>query len=552
MNKKRVICISMVFVMFLTLFAGTLSGTNMVEAAENGLVLHLKFDEDLNDASGNSNNGTASYGRITYDNGIFGKSAVFNGKSYIEITDSDSLDLEQCTISLWIYKQNNFDGDHHVPFVYKEEDEESFFSPYTLYERGDNCPQLELHDSSDDTELNQFSLTGTPIDIRKWYLLTATFDGNEVKIYENDQLLIKETVHGVPAKTIGNIFIGMKQGYDSSDYFTGKMDDLRIYNRELSAEEVSNLYSNGLAAKPTYLTQTNKLVAHYKFNGNYKDSSDFGNDAELTAGKIQFVNGVNGKAAKFTKKAYLEVADSTSLSFDEGFTATGWLNIASDDGIIFNKTGLSASDISNDYNIRMVVLEDNFEFDYIPFGHQPGGDSISYGTDTSMKTMWVHFAITFNGKEFRWYKNGKLVHKEKADHSEGVKISHSTGSLMIGTDGERFFNGAMDELKFYNYGLSAKEVAAEYKQRDSLSISSDNQNAIKTLSPKEMVTLTTTRKYMEASKSERLTSDVMYKTSNKNIFTVSKEGKITAINKGKATLTITHGGVSNSYSVFVK
>jgi hypothetical protein len=552
MNKKRVICISMVFVMFLTLFAGTLSGTNMVEAAENGLVLHLKFDEDLNDASGNSNNGTASYGRITYDNGIFGKSAVFNGKSYIEITDSDSLDLEQCTISLWIYKQNNFDGDHHVPFVYKEEDEESFFSPYTLYERGDNCPQLELHDSSDDTELNQFSLTGTPIDIRKWYLLTATFDGNEVKIYENDQLLIKETVHGVPAKTIGNLFIGMKQGYDSSDYFTGKMDDLRIYNRELSAEEVSNLYSNGLAAKPTYLTQTNKLVAHYKFNGNYKDSSDFGNDAELTAGKIQFVNGVNGKAAKFTKKAYLEVADSTSLSFDEGFTATGWLNIASDDGIIFNKTGLSASDISNDYNIRMVVLEDNFEFDYIPFGHQPGGDSISYGTDTSMKTMWVHFAITFNGKEFRWYKNGKLVHKEKADHSEGVKISHSTGSLMIGTDGERFFNGAMDELKFYNYGLSAKEVAAEYKQRDSLSISSDNQNAIKTLSPKETVTLTTTRKYMEASKSERLTSDVMYKTSNKNIFTVSKEGKITAINKGKATLTITHGGVSNSYSVFVK
>lgn len=542
----------MVFVMFLTLFAGTLSGTNMAEAAENGLVLHLKFDEDLNDASGNSNNGTASYGRITYENGIFGKSAVFNGKSYIEITDSDSLDLEQCTISLWIYKQNNFDGDHHVPFVYKEEDEESFFSPYTLYERGDNCPQLELHDSSDDTELNQFSLTGTPIDIRKWYLLTATFDGNEVKIYENDQLLIKETVHGVPAKTIGNLFIGMKQGYDSSDYFTGKMDDLRIYNRDLSAEEVSNLYSNGLAAKPTYLTQTNKLVAHYKFNGNYKDSSDFGNDAELTAGKIQFVNGVNGKAAKFTKKAYLEVADSTSLSFDEGFTATGWLNIASDDGIIFNKTGLSASDISNDYNIRMVVLEDNFEFDYIPFGHQPGGDSISYGTDTSMKTMWVHFAITFNGKEFRWYKNGKLVHKEKADNSEGVKISHSTGSLMIGTDGERFFNGAMDELKFYNYGLSAKEVAAEYKQRDSLSISIDNQNAIKTLSPKETVTLTTTRKYMEASKSERLTSDVMYKTSNKNIFIVSKEGKITAINKGKATLTITHGGVSNSYTVFVK
>lgn len=552
MNKKRVICFSMVLVMFLTLFAGTFSGTKMAEAAENGLVLHLKFDEDLNDASGNSNNGNASYGRITYEDGIFGKSAVFNGKSYIEITDSDSLDLEQCTISLWIYKQNNFDGDHHVPFVYKEEDEESFQSPYTLYERGDNCPQLELHDASDDTELNQFSLTGTPIDIRKWYLLTATFDGNEVKIYENDQLLIKETAHGVPAKTIGNLFIGMKQGYYSSDYFTGKMDDLRIYNRELSAQEVSNLYSNGLAAKPSFLTQTDKLVAHYKFNGNYEDSSEFGNDAELTAGKIQFVNGVNGKAAKFTKKAYLEVADSTSLSFDEGFTATGWLNIASDDGIIFNKTGLSTSDISNDYNIRMVVLEDNFEFDYIPFGHQPGGDSISYGTDSSMKNKWVHFAITFNGKEFRWYRNGKLVYKEKVDNSEGNKLSHSTGSLMIGTDGERFFNGAMDELKFYNYGLSANEVAAEYKQKDSLTITSDNQNVIKALRPNGTVTLATTRKYIEDGKSLRLTSDVMYKTSNKNVFTVSNTGKITAVKKGKATLTITHGGISKTYTVYVK
>ena len=62
-------------------------------AAEDGLVVHLKFDDDLIDSSGNGNHATCEYGKVTYEDGIHGKSAVFNGKTYIEIPDNDSLDL---------------------------------------------------------------------------------------------------------------------------------------------------------------------------------------------------------------------------------------------------------------------------------------------------------------------------------------------------------------------------------------------------------------------------------------------------------------------------
>lgn len=539
----------MAFVMAASLFVGLNLDTKTAKA-EDGLVLHLKFDGDLTDASGNDNNGESTYGKISYEDGIFGQSAVFNGKSYIEIPDSDSLDLEQFTISMWAYKAKNQKTDSWVPYLQKEHDDESWASPYQIYEIGDNQPLIYLHDTADGTEMDQFTAYGSCIDVRKWFLLTATYNGSEVRLYENDTLMKKVSVTGAPAATVGNLYVGMMNG---KFYFNGKMDDLRIYNKSLSAKEVAGLYEKGLAAKPEFLTQTDALVAHYKFDGDYKDDTDFGNDAELVAGKVTFTDGKNGKAAKFAKNTYLEVPNHESIEFDQGFTMTAWINNQkkATNMTLLHKTGPSTQESSNELGLRFHVYEDFYDFNYVPFESQTSYLTSRYTFENNVN-KWTHVAVTFDTEEIRWYVNGKQVQKEEVPEFEGCQIAHSNGSLMIGSDGKYYFQGEVDELKLYNYALSAKEIVKDYEQVDSLLISDANAKSIGGLKAKGTVNLEVSRKYIETGKTAKLTSGVTYKSSNTKVFTVSNTGKLTAVKKGTANLTISHGAISKTYKVTVK
>lgn len=116
MSKRKAFGMLMVIVMCASIFNGFLFRTEAM-AAEDGLVVHLKFDDDLTDSSGTGNDAVCEYGKITYEDGIHGKSAVFNGKSYIEIPDSDSLDLSKLTISLWVYKLTPLKDYDRIPYV---------------------------------------------------------------------------------------------------------------------------------------------------------------------------------------------------------------------------------------------------------------------------------------------------------------------------------------------------------------------------------------------------------------------------------------------------
>lgn len=550
MRRKKVISLVLALIMLTALFTGLSAGSNLA-LAEDGLVMHLKFDGNLEDSSGNDNNAECTYGKAAYEDGIFGKAVKLNGKSYLEVADSDTLDIEKFTISLWAYKVGHMRESDKVPYVYKGEDEECWTSPYKLYEFGDNTPIIDLHDTSDGTYMDQFYMRGNPIDIRKWFLLTVTYNGKEVRMYENDTLMKKQSVTGSPTPTIGSLYIGMSDG---EYFFNGYMDDLRIYNRALSAGEVTALYEAGLEAKPEFLTQTNALVAHYKFNGNFKDATDFGNDSEVAAGKISFIDGLNSKAAKFSKNSYLEIQDSTNLDFDQGFTLTAWVNIAEKDKFftLINKTGPSTQGNPDESAYQILLQHNLYDFYYVPFEYQTGLLGLRYSFDNDTINKWDHIAVTYDTKEVRWYKNGKQIKKEKVPEYSECFMAHSDGSLTIGSNGEYYFNGSMDELKLYNYALTAKEIEKDYKNIDSLSISADNQKAITQVKVGKTVTLKVSRSYIDMGKTEALSSGVTYSSSNKKIFTVTSKGVIKGVKKGSANLTIKHGGISKTYKVTVK
>lgn len=560
MKRKSLLCYILVALMFLSVLTPLSGRYAMADTSDGnpksgtGYLLYLQFNSNTKDSSGLGNHADVPYGNITYEDGIIGKCAVFDGKSYLEIPDAETLDLKNdFTISVWLYKEQQ-KKDQYVPFICKAADEETWDNPYNIYEHFKNTPTVFLSDGGADTEIGgQFMLEGSPIDIHKWFLLTVTFNGKEVKIYQNKTLVKKQSVEGSVANSTNSLFIGMMDSLGEAIYYKGKMDELRVIDYAISANEVSGIYNEGYNNNPKLIDQADALVAYYNFEDNFKDSSEFKNDAEKVTegGSIKFVDGVNGKAAKFTKGSYLEVEANDSINFDQGFSMMAWVcpSKATVNMPILNRLGPSTSYSSNDFAYNVSIYDDLIRYEYSAFDDYQHTEGSHYTFEKSMKDTWYHLAITFNKEEVRYYVNGKLVNKEEL---EDFDIAHASGVLMIGSNGKDFFQGTMDELKIYNYAISPNDIKKEAGIKDSISISKDNESKLKSLKVKDTVKISTSRTYIVSGKTKSLSSGVSYKSSNTKIFKVDKNGKITAVKKGKAKLTVTHGGISKTYNVTVK
>ena len=74
-----------------------------------------------------------------------------------------------------------------------------------------------------------------------WYHIIGTYDGQHVKIYVNGRLKGSSVRNGAMPLNGNNTVIG----FWNTDYFPGLIDEVRVYNQALSAEEIKNLYFAG-------------------------------------------------------------------------------------------------------------------------------------------------------------------------------------------------------------------------------------------------------------------------------------------------------------------
>lgn len=92
----------------------------------------------------------------------------------------------------------------------------------------------------------------TPLSANVWHHLAVTSSGGVSKIYLNG------TQTGPSGNGDSKTTTGLGLAYGNGDnYFAGSIDDLRIYNRSLSAAEVQSLYNLGGGAPPPTPTPTN-------------------------------------------------------------------------------------------------------------------------------------------------------------------------------------------------------------------------------------------------------------------------------------------------------
>lgn len=110
------------------------------------------------------------------------------------------------------------------------------------------------------------------LEANRWYQIDATFDGSDIKLYVDGVFkgmwnqpggITDDTNHG-------NIYIGYS-GTDN-EYFDGYIDEIKIYNRALSSEEINNPYDGGFTHyqyyKPVCRTSQNGTISAECLNCN--------------------------------------------------------------------------------------------------------------------------------------------------------------------------------------------------------------------------------------------------------------------------------------------
>jgi gliding motility-associated-like protein len=209
---------------------------------QRGLLACYPFSGNADDVSGHNKNGTVNGAILTTDRfGNLNSAFSFNGlTNYIEIPVSSFL-IKQYSYSLWA-KPKSIPSEGLTTRMLSiggpgGDQDASLGNSYVVVSRGWDGAGYNT-----DGTVTHYSTGNLPI-ADNWYYITVTRDETTIKLYINGILAGSDPTYGKTAYYGYNsprAIIGSRSTL--TQYFDGAIDDVRIYDRALTAEEVDLLY----------------------------------------------------------------------------------------------------------------------------------------------------------------------------------------------------------------------------------------------------------------------------------------------------------------------
>jgi len=442
----------------------TTSAIAFADIPKDGLVLWLPFDEGwgyvAHDWSGLNNSGTgyinatASTLGINWTVGVQGGAWKGDGvDDYVKVPDSTSLsDISNgFTIVAWVYP---VESDRAQTIVIKLN--ASINHQYRVFIRASNVWGFTVQG-----DLNKIDDSGTSVTYNTWQMVALTYNTTTATAnFYVDGVLTKQVTLDVG--TINLVGVPLYIGSNPVLYrFNGSIDNVMIYNRALSDEEIKKIYE---ATKPKY--DINKgLVLYLPFDemsGTVAhDLSGNGNDGQGYSGSTAQINwtaGIFGGAWKGDGvDDYVEVSDSPELN-SENFTVAGWVNVKLPHGGKYTNAVICKA---------VFKAPPDGKGWYVRFSGQ-NGLTLTFGVYfnesepqigyTITEGNWYFFTAVKDGNTLKLYINGELV---KTGTGTGVYVPPDGVALKLGTPGA--YHGLIDEVRIYNRALNDSEIKYLYE-----------------------------------------------------------------------------------------
>ena len=236
-------CRKIVTMMSLVIVLGAVLAVTPGVTCGASLVGHWALDGDAKDSSPNKNNGTVN-GNVTFIPGKYGQAAQFSGSgAYIQIpttTGNQLLSTGTYGVAVWVNAPDT--GDH---LILMHGLGCSTWSSWFLGMSGGE-PDATRHAGM--LVFGVRSVGNTPYDsvmtdgiAGEWVHVAAIYDGAVLKLYTNGQEMNSLATSTVPYNNTDALYIGGDPGCIGREYYNGLVDDLYIYNRALSVDQIQGL-----------------------------------------------------------------------------------------------------------------------------------------------------------------------------------------------------------------------------------------------------------------------------------------------------------------------
>jgi hypothetical protein len=209
----------------------------------NGLVGFWPFNGNANDESGNNNNGTVNGATLTADRfGNANKAYNFDGvNDYINFNSNSTFNLvNDITISCWSQSLNS--SSNQVQLVWFG-DAQSAKDPYSIAISSSNLFYFRK-DVSTGSTIRQVNST-TSLNTNYFHIIgTYNVSANKMKIYINGLLQDSINVDFSINYATQNMFLNFASADNgATQFFKGNLDDIGIWNRALTQQEITDLYN---------------------------------------------------------------------------------------------------------------------------------------------------------------------------------------------------------------------------------------------------------------------------------------------------------------------
>jgi len=481
----------------------------------NGLVGWWTFDGgDMTstvafDKSGGGNTGTLTNGPKK-TSGKIGQSLNFDNSNDVVVTN-DFLDLntagDKITIGAWVKVDASPTTQDVVVSKFDNNSSQNKQAGWALrysvnkiqfvLDRTGNCTETGL-----DSQTAYWASTDSFTDTGWHYLSVTHTAGSDstIKVYYDGKEIAGSWTGTsnilLCNKTYPVIIGAIKFDGNYVQDMNGRIDDVRIYNRILSANEVYSLYKYGNAkinvASQAVANQggTNGLVGHWTFNGAdcgatwCADKSGSGNTGTLTGTKK--VGGKIGQGLDFNGTSdYAQ--QGSNISFGDTVSITAWIK---PDTLNRSNYIYSICDDANsactggDYaTLSLAILSDNTLGALIAYSNTINRRMYMKSNSANLFTAgkWTHVAVsyTYSTNDLSLFVDGIRV----ALKPEGANCWTTGWVCVVGTGGETafaarpaigafynkyagtfssYFDGKIDDVRIYSRALSANEIYSLY------------------------------------------------------------------------------------------
>jgi hypothetical protein len=413
----------------------------------SGLLAYYRFDGNAHDASGNGFDGTIIGAVPTKDRFEKPNNAyAFHGSSSIEVANGPTSFNGDFSLSFWERASSTTNGMHALSFGADGLGGLDFF-----FNGGSG---LSVSWSGGGANTVTAGQAGAFTD-SAWHHVLLQRIGKTVQLYL-DGTLLGTTEYASP---IGSQAMHIGRGFIGTGWWSGALDDLRIYNRSLGSDEIiTQVYQWKLVKPMNFMGST--LAAYYPFDGDAKDATGKGADGAIMGAvpatdryenpnRAYAFNGINSS---------VEMANSPAI-FAGDFAVSFWEKASP------SKNRMHAASLGD-------CPLDNLDFDFNDgaglwvFWNGSGSNAIRAGhVGDFTDGAWHHVLLQRVGSVVQLYVDGLLLGNTKYVSAMGSQTIMRLGRSSSGPNwpyqwSAYWWDGTIDDVSVFSRALIDEEVLA--------------------------------------------------------------------------------------------